>query len=257
MNPHNSSTESSTTGEKNNSEKQNGNRSRWLSYLAVFGDSGFALVTSFALLVVAVTVALFLDEEQTGDLSASDEKAYRALGPIPKLEPPRIFDFTSTTKEASSTSDGVFVSDEMRKAFEKDGVIAIRGLIDADLLNLLDISSKDLVREPQQQNELKPKGPLNSRTRKKGTQFFTVKQGAIFLPENNTTDLSAFSKVSLMSKIPLIAADLLQLKEERHETLRLMRDIFLAKDEEEYICGWHVDDTGFWPNTAEASGVNA
>ena len=35
------------------------------------------------------------------------------------------------------------------------------------------------------------------------------------------------------------------------------RDIFLAKDEGEYICGWHVDDTGFWPATASSPGVNA
>jgi hypothetical protein len=36
-----------------------------------------------------------------------------------------------------------------------------------------------------------------------------------------------------------------------------MRDIFLAKDEDEYICGWHVDDFGFWPAMPEAPGVNA
>ena len=37
----------------------------------------------------------------------------------------------------------------------------------------------------------------------------------------------------------------------------LHRDIFLAKDEEEFICGWHVDDFGFWPATAASSGINA
>lgn len=35
------------------------------------------------------------------------------------------------------------------------------------------------------------------------------------------------------------------------------RDIFLAKDDEQYICGWHVDDVGFWPATASSPGVNA
>ena len=39
--------------------------------------------------------------------------------------------------------------------------------------------------------------------------------------------------------------------------LRLYRDIFLAKDEEEFICGWHVDDFGFWPATASSPGINA
>jgi hypothetical protein len=31
------------------------------------------------------------------------------------------------------------------------------------------------------------------------------------------------------------------------ETLRVIRDIFLAKDDDPYVCGWHVDDFGFWP----------
>jgi hypothetical protein len=35
------------------------------------------------------------------------------------------------------------------------------------------------------------------------------------------------------------------------------RDIFLAKDEEQDICGWHVDDITFWPCTADAQGINA
>eukprot|EP00543_Licmophora_paradoxa_P012187 CAMPEP_0202468788 /NCGR_PEP_ID=MMETSP1360-20130828/76391_1 /ASSEMBLY_ACC=CAM_ASM_000848 /TAXON_ID=515479 /ORGANISM="Licmophora paradoxa, Strain CCMP2313" /LENGTH=145 /DNA_ID=CAMNT_0049093879 /DNA_START=39 /DNA_END=472 /DNA_ORIENTATION=+ len=39
--------------------------------------------------------------------------------------------------------------------------------------------------------------------------------------------------------------------------MRMLRDIFLVKDTDQYICGWHVDDTGFWPATAEAPGVNA
>jgi hypothetical protein len=37
----------------------------------------------------------------------------------------------------------------------------------------------------------------------------------------------------------------------------MLRDIFLAKDSEQFVCGWHVDDTGFWPAVAEAPGVNA
>jgi len=34
-------------------------------------------------------------------------------------------------------------------------------------------------------------------------------------------------------------------------------DVFLAKDEGQYVCGWHVDDWGFWPATASSTGVNA
>lgn len=34
-------------------------------------------------------------------------------------------------------------------------------------------------------------------------------------------------------------------------------DVFLAKDDDEYICGWHVDDWGFWPATPSSIGINA
>lgn len=39
--------------------------------------------------------------------------------------------------------------------------------------------------------------------------------------------------------------------------LRICRDIFLTKDNDPYACGWHVDDTGFWPSIASDPGVNA
>ncbi|KAL3802664.1 hypothetical protein HJC23_011988 [Cyclotella cryptica] len=39
--------------------------------------------------------------------------------------------------------------------------------------------------------------------------------------------------------------------------LRICRDIFLTKDDDPYACGWHVDDTGFWPSIADDPGVNA
>ncbi len=35
------------------------------------------------------------------------------------------------------------------------------------------------------------------------------------------------------------------------------RDVLLVKDSEQYICGWHVDDLGFWPTTAQSPGINA
>jgi len=62
-----------------------------------------------------------------------------------------------------------------------------------------------------------------------------------------------------MSNVPKVAAALLQLGDQTcsNQTVRILRDIFLAKDEEEYICGWHVDDIGFWPALSDAPGVNA
>jgi len=43
------------------------------------------------------------------------------------------------------------------------------------------------------------------------------------------------------------------------ETLRVIKDAFLAKGSEEAHCGWHVDDATFWPATAldASKGINS
>jgi hypothetical protein len=84
--------------------------------------------------------------------------------------------------------------------------------------------------------------------------------------DNDTTgvpskpaSMAAFRHVALMSAVPLVAADLMGMGQGKagDETLRVIRDIFLAKDEGEYVCGWHVDDHGFWPAQASSPGINA
>jgi len=100
--------------------------------------------------------------------------------------------------------------------------------------------------------------------------------------DDNNIILSSFRDLAMYSKIPRVAASLLRLDELRvggednlkhkkrrrqHEeedvtiddsiNLRISRDIFLTKDDDDYACGWHVDDTGFWPNVASDPGVNA
>jgi len=101
--------------------------------------------------------------------------------------------------------------------------------------------------------------------------------------EDDNIILSSFRDLAMYSKIPRVAASLLRLDElrvggednlkhkkrrRRHEeedvttvddsiNLRISRDIFLTKDDDDYACGWHVDDTGFWPNVASDPGVNA
>jgi len=99
---------------------------------------------------------------------------------------------------------------------------------------------------------------------------------------NDATIMSAFRELAMYSKIPRVAASLLRLDELRvggaeylnlprrlpddpepnHDiddsiNLRICRDIFLTKDDDPYACGWHVDDTGFWPSIASDPGVNA
>lgn len=98
-------------------------------------------------------------------------------------------------------------------------------------------------------------------------------------PTTNTTILSSFRDLAMYSKLPRVAASLLRLDEIRmggeealkpenkgrrgrgavdeSVNLRVARDIFLTKDDDDYACGWHVDDTGFWPCVANDPGVNA
>ncbi len=222
----------------------------WYTNLALFGDSNIALFFSFAMFVFSFLVSLHADGKLPSvpwSISASD-KAYQNLEPLPIIAPAKIFHSTDLVDNR--------VSKEIHESFDRDGVIAIRGLLDPELLKALDGATEKIVQEQQSRNEekkkIKPK-VLTGRG-KRPQQFFTVGEGAMFeLMENST---SPFVEVALQSNIPQIVADLLNFDsdESTDATLRVLRDIFLAKDEEEYICGWHVDDVGFWPALVEEPG---
>ena len=224
--------------EKEDSSKATAKAPIWTG-LAMFGESGWALAASFALLVVAVGIALTLDEPA----APTKEDAYAALPPIPSISPPIIHNV--------KTDGDSLVTKKIRDLYERDGVVAIRGLLTPQQLDLLEIASNELVQDQESKN----KGRGRKRS---GTQFHSVHVGVVFLetPDKNGS-LAAFRDVALFSNVPKFAAELLQLDKGGNETIRLLRDIFLTKDEDAYICGWHVDDTGFWPATAAAPGVNA
>ena len=224
-------------------EKEDGTKARVrapiLTALAVFGDSVWALAASFVLLAVAVGIALTIDEPA----AQTKDDAYAALPPIPSMSPPIIHNV-----EIGGDS---LVTKKIRDLYERDGVVAVRGLLTPQQLDLLEIASNELVQDQESKNK--------GRSRKRsGTQFHSVRVGAAFLetPDRNGS-LAAFRDVALFSNVPKFAAELLQLDKGRNDTMRMLRDIFLVKDEDAYICGWHVDDTGFWPATAASPGVNA
>ena len=239
----------SKKGRKQRKETSNANtvgantssRSSFLSSLAVFGDSVWALVLSFALLAIAIGVALYLDNDAT--TLDPVEEAYAKLPPTPRIAPPKIYKV--------SLGEGPLVTKQMQIAFENDGVIAVRGLLTQEQIDMLVTASDQIVPAVQNPEE---------RNRKRGRserQFHTVQSGAIFLetPDTENATMAGFREVALFSKVPKMAAELLELGS--NETMRMLRDIFLAKDREQFVCGFHVDDTGFWPCTAEAPGVNA
>jgi Phytanoyl-CoA dioxygenase (PhyH) len=240
---------------------------------------------SFSLLILSVVVALRMNGDGAAVVDLPPFSTYESLGPIPALVPPRIYNVPS-----SRTGNGLGVADvtdEMRIELERDGAICVRGLIADALLERLDAETAVIVDEQLAKDR--------GRTRR-GTQFHTVAHSAIFrgdlqtlsqehddtLPPKNKDDNatgstlhkpSALMEVSLWSPVPAFAAALLNVTsipgatediqkdksstDDSVETLRLIRDIFLTKDDDSYVCGWHTDDLGFWPATPESPGINA
>lgn len=206
---------------------------RWVRRTAFLGDSQTALCISALLL--ALSVAQVLHVERT---------PYNRLGPIPVIDEPHIFHLTAESvwnEEMNPKTERHIIA-----AYLKDGVVAVRGLIDASMLRRLLSESDTFI-----SNQL-DKRPSRSRG---STQFFTAKHGVIF--RNNT---SAFQEIALNSSVSRFAAFLLRKSvspKANITSIRMLRDIFLSKDKDPYVCGYHVDDFGFWPATPESEGVNA
>jgi hypothetical protein len=135
----------------------------------------------------------------------------------------------------------------VKDAYERDGVVAIRGLV----------HPKTIERARRESNVL-----LNPKPRK-GGQFHTANHSSLFISD-------ALWDVAVESDIPSVAYQLLQNSvlaqgsgNDRRDlasltSLRVLRDIFLAKsNDDQYACGWHVDDFGFWPSIPTSPGINA
>jgi ectoine hydroxylase-related dioxygenase (phytanoyl-CoA dioxygenase family) len=219
---------------------------------------------------------------------------YESLGPIPNIDPPFIFTVQLDEMGEIQFNDNDTYNN-IHDAFYKDGVVAIRGLLSEDLLRQLDDESlivvQDLVESRIQQSiqtknstaSISPKS--TQQNKKKLLQFFTVKHRILFQNKNSQT-LSAFANVAIRSAIPSLVAALHYnytkpftkmmeneisangsisndnrldelLRSKTTQNIRVLRDIFLAKDNEQFVCGWHVDDMGFWPVTQDSpTGIN-
>jgi len=280
---------------------------RWISSLAIFGDSPWALGMSFVLLLVSIGFSHYLttntttttlagvrdtihhqmpsttsargrrkntaartnDEHDENDDDGVDSLLYEKLGPIPSIDPPHIYDVRSrrdSTQRGMGGDDGSnsIVDAEMIEAYRKDGVIAIRGLVDDELLSKLDIESDVLVKEQQKMVDIGKK--------RRGNQFHTENHGTLFINPPRTEfvshyrndNVTGFLELAVLSDVPRVAAELMLAVEDPSmstnddsASVRVLRDIFLAKDDDPFICGYHVDDLGFWPSTPESVGVNA
>ena len=226
-------------------------RKEWLNSFALLGDSGSALAVSFVLLLVSIAFSLSLDDEKDfmaylAFFKSNYNDPYNRLGPVPSIDPPHIFVLSEDSPKVSET---------MLDAYLRDGVIAVRGLIDADLMKALDQESRNVVLEHG-------KSPS---ARKQKTQFHTVSHGVLFRnssQEEGSWTPGPFWRLALGSNVSSTAAQLLQAEMtastgHRLENMRVIRDILLTKDNDEYVCGFHVDDMGFWPACPNSPGVNA
>jgi hypothetical protein len=142
----------------------------------------------------------------------------------------------------------------IKQTYDEEGFVLVRGLLDHD-------TTERLVAAGQE---------LQGSARPIGNQFNSLEFGSAF-----NSDKVIFREVALDSAIPaLIARVLLDIEETGEEddapsdetksddettsvtTLRLLKDAFMAKGKEESHCGWHVDDSVFWPTDSSSSGVN-
>ena len=204
----------------------------YFSKLAVFGNSVWALVASFFMLLLSIWVASLSSQS-----SMSSSK--HVISTMKEASLSQGSSDTAIVFNSKGTTTGEIVTPIIMEKFLRDGVVAIRGILDEGQLDRLDVAAKEHILATRKKKHQQRRG---------NTQFFHVQVGlALTNP--------AFQDVALGSKLPSIASTFLQLSE--NSTLRLMRDILLVKDDDQYICGWHTDDTGFWPATGGAPGVNA
>mmetsp|Transcript_2338 Transcript_2338/g.6174 ORF Transcript_2338/g.6174 Transcript_2338/m.6174 type:complete len:554 (-) Transcript_2338:29-1690(-) len=187
---------------------------------------------------------------------------------------PTVFEVSIVEKNCHLSDDGCskldasrLITEEMKSSYQRDGVIAIRGLVPAELSSSLDTDASNLIK-----NENGKNGGTTRQTGSRKGQFHTAKMGALFLElrkgSKKANDVkseavqpqlipSAFRDVALRSAIPQVAAELMGLSENDETNMRMLRDVFIAKDDGEYCCGWHVDDYGYWPANPSSDGINA
>lgn len=119
-------------------------------------------------------------------------------------------------------------------AYIRDGYIVISDLLDTEEMDNLSDAGESIVNKHLEESD----GKLPSKN-------FQVHEFGNVLKEKR------FRDIALHSKLPRVAAELMQLNS-KTQNLRVLRDVFLAKGHESTSsCGWHVDDQLFWPSSYE------
>lgn len=178
--------------------------------LAIFGDSNLALVGSFLMLVVAILLATSFDDgeppmEQQPGRSKPAVASFTA-----QQQPDPLAVFYELPPDDSTSYKAPIVSPAMLRAYQQDGVIAVRGLLSQNVLQAIDIASREGVETKKNYQKRRPGG---------GTQFFQVEVGMAL-------HHAAFQNAALDSNVSSVAAQLLQLHETTATntgTMRMLR----------------------------------
>ena len=147
-----------------------------------------------------------------------------------------------------------YTTTSQRQSFQDDGFIVVSGLLSVEENEQLVAAGQTIVDKADE----------------KSSFYFKLAERGIMIcgpsnPELNEKDRAAivdgFRSVALRSKIPHVAAELMGL-DPSEENVRILRDVFLGKSvQDQKCCGWHVDDTSFWPESYTSSpsgdGINA
>lgn len=214
----------------------------WITSLVDFSTQWISLVLSLAVLLVAVVVHrvaavnMAIDKPANKPTEILRYSTYASLGRKPELSPAPIY-------QLAGTQSGMLLNATILNAYKNDGVICIRGLLSDTLLGRLDTDTSAILQERL----------AKSGVPKKHSQFHTVEHSAMFRNISKhvkeVQDVPALLQAALFSNISRVAAELLGFFDKpktpngsNDTKLRVIRDIFLAKDNEAYTCGWHVDD---------------
>jgi len=146
------------------------------------------------------------------------------------------------------------VSDKDRQAFAEDGYLVIRGLFSPQEIDAMTAAADALVELVHKRT-----GQFTFSVIEKNVVYGDLPQPASEPPQTRAERLAAqqardmivqtFRQVALHSKLPHICAQLMEL-DPQTQCLRLLRDVFLAKDvSTDTTCDWHVDDQTFWPES--------
>lgn len=220
--------------------------STWLAVQSLVGLQSITLVFAAAFFRSAKTIDIHMpciDETMINDNDGNEGSEVLIF----HISPEQRQTLLSSHPEEFARNFNHFIQ-KVKGTFDTVGVVLIRGLLDDELLDRLEKDSQAIIENSQQQHN--------------SDKFVNVKFGPVF-SDTSLREAALSSAIPPFVAIALLGMEMDQGKDCKREdvafsSLHLLKDAFLAKGGEKGCCGWHVDDSGFWPTSAASRpGVNA